>query len=124
MNSTSATAMPARSAMATPSPVACDGLGVTANSCPAPPLASSRCADGAGAGAGRQRVGEVEVGAVVVGRQDGGDAALRPAGGGLVQLGLGEHADTEAGARGGPNSSGQPPDATPQHEEVEVDHVV
>ena len=40
-NSRSATATPARSAMATPSPVASRGLVVTANSWPAPPVASS-----------------------------------------------------------------------------------
>ena len=40
-NSTSATATPARSAMATPSPVASVGLVVTAKSCPAPPVAST-----------------------------------------------------------------------------------
>ena len=41
MNSMSATATPARSAMAMPSPVASAGLVVTANSWPAPPVASS-----------------------------------------------------------------------------------
>ena len=41
MNSTSATATPARSAIAIPSPVACAGLVVTANSWPAPPVARS-----------------------------------------------------------------------------------
>ena len=43
-NSTSATATPARSAMAMPSPVASTGLVVTANSWPAPPVASSTLA--------------------------------------------------------------------------------
>ena len=41
MNSTSATATPARSAMARPSAVASAGLVVTANSWPAPPVAST-----------------------------------------------------------------------------------
>ena len=38
MNSMSATATPARSAIAMPSPVASTGLVVTANTCPAPPV--------------------------------------------------------------------------------------
>ena len=40
-NSRSATATPARSAMAMPSPVDSVGLVVTAKSCPAPPVATS-----------------------------------------------------------------------------------
>ena len=42
-NSTSATATPARSAIATPSPVASTGLVVTENSWPAPPVARRTC---------------------------------------------------------------------------------
>ena len=44
MNSTSATAAPARSASAMPSPVDTAGLVVTAKSCPAPPVATIVCA--------------------------------------------------------------------------------
>ncbi len=47
-------------------------------------------------GAGAERVGEVEVGGVVVAAEDGGDAALGPSGGRLLQLALGQHPDAEA----------------------------
>ena len=47
------------------------------------------------AGPGRQRVGQVQVGRVLVGPEHGGDAALGPAGGRLRQHALGEHTQGE-----------------------------
>ena len=204
MNSTSATGTPARSAMASPSAVASAGLVVTANSWPAPPVASTvwvartstnrpsalrathapapsalhqqvegepLLEHGGGRGPGgvdqgpldlgpggrtagvdhpgrrvtaltgqgqgpaglpvedrahgdqlvdpgrslvhqhphrigvaqsgsrRQRVGQVQVGRVLVAAEHRGHAALGPAGGRLGQLGLGQHADPEPGGR-------------------------
>ena len=52
------------------------------------------------AGAGAQGVGEVEVGRVLVPAEDGGHAALGPAGGGLAELALGQDAQGKGG--GGP----------------------
>ncbi len=47
------------------------------------------------AGAGGQRVGQVEVGRVLVTAEHGGDPTLRPAGGRLRELGLGQNADPQ-----------------------------
>src|SRR5690606_16244644 len=55
------------------------------------------------AGPGGERVGEVEVGRVGVPAQHGGHAALGPAGGGLLELGLREHADLHAVELRGPH---------------------
>ena len=71
-------------------------------------------------GAGRQRVGQVEVGGVGVAAEHGGHAALGPAGGGLLELGLGEHADPHAVDLGGPHRGRQPGHAGAEHEQVEV----
>ena len=51
------------------------------------------------AGSRGQRVGQMEVGRVLVAPEDGGDATLGPSGGGLGELGLGEHPDPETGPR-------------------------
>jgi hypothetical protein len=70
-------------------------------------------------GARRQRVRQVEVGRVGVAPQDGGDAALRPAGGGLVQLGLGQHPHPQAVVASRPDRGREPGDAGPQDQQVE-----
>ena len=57
--------------------------------------------DVAQAGAGGQGVGQVEVGGVGVAAQHGGDAPLGPAGGGLVEVGLGQHPHPHAVVGGG-----------------------
>ena len=80
-------------------------------------------ADGVGVaqpGAGRERVGQVEVGGVgVAAAEHRGHAALRPAGRRLVQLGLGQHADPHAVRLGRPHRRGQPGHAGAEHEQVE-----
>ena len=78
--------------------------------------------DVAQAGAGGERVGEVEVGGVGVAAEHGGHAALRPAGRGLLELALGEHADAHAVQLGGPHRGRQPGHARPEDEQVEVGH--
>jgi hypothetical protein len=75
--------------------------------------------DVAQAGAGLERVGQVEVGRVLVGREDGGDAALGPAGGRLVQVGLGQDPDPQAGATGGADGGREAGDPAAEDEEVE-----
>ena len=224
-NSMSATATPARSAMATPSAVASMGLVVTAKSCPAPPLASSvwvaRISTGAPSGpttrtptqrprstsrsstkaalfhpdgsvvhgldqgpldldAGRhaagvdhtgeamaalpgevevavgtavehrahrdqvahrpralldegadrldvaetatraEGVGHVELGGVDPGVEHGGDPALRPAGGGRVDAGLGDDGDREPVPAGRPHGGGEPGHARADHQQVDA----
>ncbi len=78
--------------------------------------------DVAQAGAGLEGVGEVEVGGVGVAAQDGGHAALGPAGGRLRQLALGEHADPHAVHVCGPDGGGEAGDAGTEHQEVERVH--
>ena len=73
-------------------------------------------------GAGGERVGQVEVGGVGVAAEHGGHAALGPAGRGLLELGLGEHADAHAVELGGPHRGRQPGHAEPSDEQVEVGH--
>ena len=75
--------------------------------------------DVAQAGAGRERVGEVEVGGVGVAGEHRGDAALGPAGGGLVELALGEHADPQAECVGRPHRGRQPRHAAAEDQQVE-----
>ena len=75
------------------------------------------------AGAGRQRVGEVQVGRVLVGAEHRGDAALGPARGGLRQRALGQHAERQRRRRpagtGQPHRGRQAGDATPEDQDVE-----
>ena len=65
-------------------------------------------------------VGEVQVGRVGVGREHGGDAALRPAGRRLRELGLREHADPQAQLVGGADGGRQAGHPAAQDEQVEL----
>ena len=76
--------------------------------------------DVAQAGAGGERVGQVQVGAVRVAAEHRGHAALRPPRGGLLELGLGEHAHPHAVDLGGPHRRRQPGHPRPQHQQVQV----
>ena len=71
------------------------------------------------AGAGGQRVGQVQVGRVRVLAEHGGHAALGPAGRRLRQLALGEHADPHAVGAGGADGGRQAGHAAAQDEQVE-----
>ena len=71
------------------------------------------------AGSGAQRVGEVQVGRVLVAGQHGGDAALRPARRRLLELALGEHADAGSAELGETDRRRQARHAAPDHEDVE-----
>ncbi len=64
-----------------------------------------------------QRVRPVQLGRVVVGVERGGDPSLRVGGRRPPELTLGEDGDRHAFAAGA-HCSGQPRDATPQHEEI------
>ena len=70
-------------------------------------------------GPGGERVGEVQVGRVGIAGEHRGDAALGPAGGGLIELALGEHADAQAERVGGPHRGREPGHAAAQDEQVE-----
>jgi hypothetical protein len=71
-------------------------------------------------GPGGQGVGQVEVGGVgVLGAEDRGHAALGPAGGGLVELALGEHPDPQPVGVGGAHRGRQPRNPRPQDQEVQ-----
>ena len=72
------------------------------------------------AGSGAQRVGQVEVGRVLVARQHGGDAALRPTRGRLLELTLGENADTGAARAGRGEPRQKARHAAPDDEDVET----
>ena len=74
------------------------------------------------AGAGGERVGQVEVGGVGIAAEHGGHAALRPTSRGLGQLALGEHADLHAVHVGGPHGGGEAGDAGTEHEQIERVH--
>ncbi len=76
------------------------------------------------AGAGAQRVGQVQVGRVLVAAEHGGHPALGPAGGGLRQLALGQHPEGQRGPRrrdgfGETDRGRQPGDAAAQDQDVE-----
>ena len=73
-------------------------------------------------GAGGEGVGQVEVGRVLVATEHGGDPALGPAGGGLLQLGLGEHAHPHAVDLRRPDRGRQAGHAGPEHQQIEVSH--
>ena len=73
-------------------------------------------------GAGGQRVGQVEVRGVGVAAEHGGHPALRPARGGLLELGLGEDAHPHAVQLRGADGGRQPGHAGAQHEQVEIGH--
>jgi len=78
------------------------------------------------AGPGAERVGEVEVGRVLVPAKDRGHATLGPPGGGLAQRAFGEDAEREGGAGSGrSDGSGeadrgrQPCDTAAENQDVE-----
>ena len=71
-------------------------------------------------GAGGQGVGQVEVGRVGVAAQHRGHPALRPPGGGLGQLALGQDADPQPVDVGRPHRGRQAGDAGPEDQQVEV----
>ena len=73
-------------------------------------------------GARGEGVGEVEVGGVLVVAENGGDAALRPAGGGLLEFAFREDTDAQARRRGA-HGRGQSGDAGTENEQVEVCHL-
>src|SRR5205085_10545681 len=70
-------------------------------------------------GTGGERVGEVEIGRVLVAGEDGGDTALRPPGRRLVELGLGEDTDSHPGPGRGSDCGREPGDAGPEDEQIE-----
>ena len=70
-------------------------------------------------GPGGQGVGQVEVGGIGVTAEHGGNAALGPAGGGLVELPLGDHADGQSQV-GGPHRGRQAGHPAAHHDEVQM----
>ena len=68
----------------------------------------------------RQRVGEMEIGGVLVAAHRRGDAPLGPARRRLGQVGLGEHAHPEARRRGQADHRGQARHARAEDEDVEL----
>ena len=67
-----------------------------------------------------KRVGQMQVGGVLVAAHRGGDPALGPARGRLGQVGLGEHAHPQARRRGQPDHGGQAGHARTEDEDVEL----
>ncbi len=77
--------------------------------------------DVAQAGAGGQGVGQVEIGGIGVAAQDGGHPALGPPGGGLMEVGLGQHAHPDSGMGGrGLHSRREAGDPAAKDEQVQV----
>ncbi len=68
-----------------------------------------------------ERVGEVEVGRVLVATDHGGDPALGPHGGGLGELPLGQDADTQARDLRQAHDRRKPRDPAAQDEHVEIE---
>ena len=77
------------------------------------------CLDVAQAGPRGERVGEVQVGRVGIASEHRGDASLGPSSRGLIELTLGEHADSQAERVGGAHRGREAGNSAAQDEEVE-----